>query len=128
VDPIAPNVLWGGWSRYFRTSSKARPIRVSEAAKARMLKTDQFMERQFAQTSGAATKNIISEEVQYLGRDNKIISRYEPIMAWDFTFSDFGSSIALHRLKVPEAAASMPRSRSTPIARRRRSAISRSRS
>jgi ribosome-associated protein YbcJ (S4-like RNA binding protein) len=35
---------------------------VSEAAKARMLKTDQFMERQSAQTSGAATKNIISEK------------------------------------------------------------------
>jgi hypothetical protein len=51
----------------FRTSSKARPIRVSEAAKARMLKTDQFMERQSAQTSGAATKNIISEKCNISG-------------------------------------------------------------
>jgi Tfp pilus assembly protein PilE len=40
---------------------------VSEAAKARMLKTDQFMERQSAQTSGAATKNIISEKCNISG-------------------------------------------------------------
>jgi hypothetical protein len=40
-----------------------------------------------APVSGVKDERADSEKAQYLGRDKKIIPRYDPSMEWDFLFS-----------------------------------------